>query len=313
MNEEWEPADYVVRALSTRPVRISGEQHLTRFTRGALEDIVQQVRRGFLPMTVEHLDYIPPIARWFDGEVREAEDGEWELMLHGRELSRYQPEGDDPRPLELVDRLPESSVDDIEVSLGLEPRNYPRGEWAQLAREAPFPVKEDTKWADLPPLIYAVSVLVTWGAIKFAGPFLEQLGRNTADALTAWLRKAKGKALNSDRTALVEFNFELPNGSRIMAFIPMDESSGNVQQLADALSTVGEVASFAGLQSANEVLPRMRQAAYIYDDGAWMLAWWTDGDDLFITNWYRQNAPDASIFLGRPLLGVPENLDTDVE
>ena len=72
--------------LSTRPTAVAGKDRRVSFALELLHDIVRQVRDGFIPMSTEHLDYLPPIGRWYDGEVVQAPDGEWELFLVGQQL-----------------------------------------------------------------------------------------------------------------------------------------------------------------------------------------------------------------------------------
>jgi len=43
-------------------------------------------REMFVPLGVEHLDFLPPWGRVYDGEVVESDDGEKDLVMRAREL-----------------------------------------------------------------------------------------------------------------------------------------------------------------------------------------------------------------------------------
>jgi hypothetical protein len=132
--------------MSTRPVRIEGTDYITRVTREALDGMASQVAEGFIPITVEHLSYIPPIGRWHSADVIEAPDGECDLELRGTTLRQLVPVGDDPADvLLLVDGLPEVDPPTTDVHLQYEARNFTADDVAALQEAPPFPLKEGTQ------------------------------------------------------------------------------------------------------------------------------------------------------------------------
>lgn len=116
---------------------------------------------------------------------------------------------------------------------------------------------------------------------------------------------------------MLTLQFELGDGSLIYGFIPC-RSQGDGDTDGDLIAGLDEantLASFAGLQQERSVLPNLKRAAFIFLDGAWHLAWWTDGISVFRTHWFDRHLPDPARFLGRPLLGsdvpVPSQDDED--
>jgi hypothetical protein len=72
--------------VTTRPVTLpSGE--VVRFTREALEGMAEQVKSAsFIPITAEHLSFMPPIGNMDDAEVIILADGHFELIVTGEFL-----------------------------------------------------------------------------------------------------------------------------------------------------------------------------------------------------------------------------------
>src|SRR5689334_10627051 len=56
------------------------DKHNEAFALSALKGIAEQLNRSYLPVGVEHDPRIPPIGRVISGEVREREDGEFEIF-----------------------------------------------------------------------------------------------------------------------------------------------------------------------------------------------------------------------------------------
>lgn len=312
MSEEWTATDYVARAISTRPVEIEGTDHMTVVTRDALDGMAAQIAEGFIPIVVEHLSYIPPIGRWHTGEVVEAPDGEFELELRGSALRQLVPVGDDPPdPLAVVDGLPAAGPLTLTAELRYEARNFDYDVNGDLRQGPPFPLKEEHQWAELPPLIWTLSIPVVWGAIKFAGSFFETLGKESGEAVARWIRAAWDRSKEPDRDRMLSIEFSLDDGSVIYGFIPCScKHEGDTHpELLDGLDGAGTLASFAGLQQERGALPGMKRAAFMFHDGTWHLAWWTDGESVFRTRWFDEHMPDPAGILGRPLLGT----DMDVQ
>jgi hypothetical protein len=306
MSDEWVPSDYVARAMSTRQVRVAGTDHITQVTREALEGAAAQVSEGaFLPMTIEHLDYIPPIGRWHSAEVVEAPDGEFELELRGSSLRQLVPAGDDPTDILLqTELLPEADHPPVtDVRLNLVGRNYSTDSLEALIEEAPFEVEVEEKWSHLPPLIWTLSIPVVWGACKFTGAFFEALGKESAESFARWLRAAWSRSREPDRDRMLVLRFELGDGTLLYGFIPSEYDAGEAEEnLLAGLKQANTLAGFAGLQRERGVFPGMERAAFIFKDGGWHLAWWTDGAAVYRTHWFDRNLPDPAGYLGRPLL-----------
>lgn len=303
--------DIVARAATTRPFRIPGETWTTRLTREALEGIIDQVTKGFVPMNVEHLDYLPPVGRWHGGTLIGCEDGETELQLRGRMLPQYLPSGDDPPdPTNRVSSLAAGGMPAEGMELHLELRNFTGEVQEELRQTAPFPLIEENRWSILPPLLWTLSIPVTWGAIKFTGAFFEELGKISADKFVSWLKRMWSKAEETNRDRILAFQFTLPNGGFItaFAFAGCDDPEPDAG-LGAALDRLGEVASVAGIQNKENLFPGLKRAAYIFDKGEWHLAWWTDGDAVIRTHWFDSNMPDAERFLGHPILDLPDPPD----
>jgi hypothetical protein len=302
MGDHWVQSDYVARAMSTRPVQIEGTDYITR---EALDGMAAQVAEGFIPITVEHLSYIPPIGRWHSAEVIEAPDGEFDLELRGSPLRQLVPVGHDPADvLLLVDGLHEVESPTTEAQLQYEARNFTADDVAALQEAPPFPLKEEYKWSNLPPLIWTLSIPVLWGACKFAGSFFETLGKESAESVAQWLRAAWNRSKEADRDRMLTLEFTLSDGSLIYGFIPCGRRSEDTDQsLIAGLDQANTLASFAGLQQQHGVFPGMKRAAFIFLDDRWNLAWWTDGTAVYRMHWFDRHLPDPAGYLGRPLMG----------
>lgn len=304
---EVETADLRVHAGSTRVVTLRGRGgERVAFSREALEGMARQAREHFIPMTVEHLDFLPPIGRWRDGELVTAQDGETDLFLVGGPLRQLVPAGEDPDPFSMLPEMPVGlPLPDLDIAVTFEHSNFERADLLSIRSEAPIRVEAEERWAELPPLVWTLAIPVTWGAMKFAGAFFETLGKATADALVGWVRRAWNRSKEPDRDRLLTLRFDLPDGASIYGFIPSafddPEAAANLER---ALASSGELASLAGAQSEQPIFAGLQRAAFILDGAAWRLAWWTDGEGVYRTNWFERYAPDPSRFLGRPLLGM---------
>lgn len=307
---DWEESAFRARAVSTRAVRIAGENHETRFTREALEGMARQVRHRFVAITIEHLDYVPPMGRWHEAEVVQADDGEFELEMYGRPLRQLIPvSGDPPDPLDSIPRLPDQEPPrDLVPALRFEARNFDQSDLAAIKAAAPFPMREEHRWSELPPLIWTLSIPVVSGACKFAGAFFDTLGQETAEAVARWLRAAWGRSRDANRDRMLTLRFELDDGIFVYGFIASrhDDPDGETR-LAGGLHAAALLAAFAGLQKERSVLPAMKRAAFIFADARWRLAWWTDGDSVYQTHWFQEHMPDPARFLGRPLMEGPQS------
>jgi hypothetical protein len=302
----WEQDDDIVaRVGSTRPTQLANGE-LVSFAREALEDALAQVENGYVPMNFEHLQLFPPIGRWYAGEIVRADDGEDELLLRGRFLRRLRPEGDDPNVWRLLDAYgietadPPSAVAIEHVSL--EPRNFDPADLEAARAAAPVPVQEETRWSELPPIEWVLSIPVLWGLAKFAGSFLDTLGRAAGEAVVAWLRDLSAKAKDGSRDRIVTLQFVLPDETTILGFIPVRATDDFEREVRRALDGAGNLAALAGLGATHNALGDARATAFLWKDEEWHLAWSVGADDAVrVTNWYLANEPDATRFLGRPL------------
>ena len=198
--------DWEILAASTRPVRIAGTDHLTSFSREALEGVVRQVRDGFVAVTVEHLDFLPPVGKWTDARVVSAADGAYELVMVGRRLTHHI--SDATEVADLSELPPRSGQAELLASLHIERRNFDEAVFDDLRRESPFEVVEEQKWSQLPPLIWTLAIPVSWGACKFAGAFFETLGKGTAETFVHWLGAAWNRSKHPDRDRILGLRFE---------------------------------------------------------------------------------------------------------
>jgi hypothetical protein len=277
------------------------------FTREALEGIVEQVESRFIPMSVEHLSFLPPVGRWHKGEIIQADDGAQELILRGRYLKRLHPVNADPDPWEFLSARTANApaapqlIEIEDVSFASRVFDQEAVESAKL--DAPVPVSEEERWSTLPPIEWVIAIRVVWGMTRFFGSFFDTLGRETAEALVRWLRDLSAAAKDGERDRIVTVRFVLPNETIVYGFIPIAADDPFDDQLVPALDSAGRVATFAGAQATAEILGDARQAAFLWRDGDWNLAWSVHADDTVrVTNWFLANEPDPTRFLGRPLV-----------
>jgi hypothetical protein len=305
----WEDDDVVVKAASTRPMRpTSGEGPMVVFAREALESVARQVETGFVGMSVEHLEILPPVGRWYAAELVTADDGADELILRGRLLQRVRPSGADPDPWQVLERhreLASRPPDVITIDhVSLEPRNFEKTDFEAAEANAPIPVREDARWSELPPLEWLLTIPVFWGFSRFAGSFCDTLGRETAEALVRWVQDLATRAKDNQRDRIVTLRFVLPDQTVVLGFIPVSASEDIEVEAIPALDSAGAgaVAEIAGAQAAEGVLGDALRTAFLWKGGAWHLAWSVGADDTVrMTNWFLANEPDPSRFLGRPL------------
>jgi hypothetical protein len=130
------------------------------------------------------------------------------------------------------------------------------------------------------------------------GAFLDQLGKAAGEALASkiasWTRRSK----KPDRVAIFVLDFELSPRSHLCGYVlaPATELESAVN---DAMQAAEQLASIAGVAKERDLFPNMKQSAFYFVEGSWNLAWWTDGDAVFRTDWFEQNPPDIRGVLGR--------------
>lgn len=304
------PYEIVARGMTTRPIRIAGDQFDTVITREALEDMARQVRQKHVPMTPEHLSYLGPMGRWVNAEVVDLPDGHSELRMYGEFIDSFSPRHADPPILLQLNNLPESDLPDVlDLTCAVELRIFEDGDHSAIKESAPFAISHQNRWAELPPLEWVLLIPVVWGATKFAGAFLSELGRSSAESVVDWLKKWSGRAQENDRDWIVTLRFELEDGSAVSGYVPVAaHNEQSARDLISALESAGVVASLAGAQSEQRILGEVEEVAVIYDrEDGWQLGWWSDGERVFKTLWFDKNKPAPERFLGRPLFesGTP--------
>ena len=296
-----------VQALSTRDITLStGERY--RFAPEALIDMLAQVRANSIPMVAEHLHILPPMGRWFDGEVVTADDGEQDLYLLGEPLRLFRLQAGEEEKLtsEVRKALSTPSVPlSLAAEFRLEGRNFDDDVLAELTRTAPLPVKEEHRWAALPPLEWIIAVPVVWGATRFAGSFFDTLGTEAAKSIVDWIKRFRSRSRESDRHALVTVSFELPGSRTVLASYVLPPE-GVYEELALALNRVGSVAEFVGAHAEAGLLPDLRRACFLYSEGRWRLAWIATEDSAFYTKWFEDHPISPSRFLGHPSGLLPD-------
>jgi hypothetical protein len=302
-------SDYRIKpGVSTRVAQLAtGERFI--FAREALDKAAEQAGSRFIPIRVEHLSYLPPRGRITRAEIETAPDGESELVLHGTDLTALRAADMSLMPTTATSDEPTDTLDDI--TLTIEPRNFTPEAWQRITSQAPVPITEAAAWAALPPLIVALAIPVTWGAVRFAGSFMSRLGEVAADDFYSWIRRTVRSARQPDREALVEIRFDIKDGGpAVIGITAFDGTSdASIADLRKAIDSAGLLAEFAGSVAAGQQPAELRQCAFQWDSDRWRLAWWATDDAVYITPWLRQNYPDPQRFLGRPLPPPDSNHD----
>lgn len=299
MSKDFEKRRVVAHGPSTRVIQLTTGERVS-FAPEALHDIVRQAREGFIAMNIEHLNMLPPVGRWSDGEVKSLEDGEQQVLLYGEMLDQFvaSVEIEDPF-LPYEDGGP--APDLVDVSLAVEARNFDAETWKEAATECPLPVKELHKWSSLPPIEWVVTVPVVWGAAKFLGSFLERMGVAAGDALVDWLKATSRKAREPERDRYVTLSFDLADGRQVFGFVPFAPDDDELLAVTAALASAGTLAGVAGrLNEGAE--PGAHRVAYLFDGSDWKLAWYVTDRGAYCTKFFSENMPDPERFLGQPLL-----------
>jgi hypothetical protein len=298
--------EFVLRGgLSTRPREVIGSGYMERFAKEALVSAVEQVSAGYVRMNVEHLSYLPPIGHWHRAEVEDDDEGHSELVMYGHYLP-FRRASDSV--LSDGPSTAEPGPDHISgATIEIEPRNFEPEVWEDLVEEPPLPVRQHAARSVLPPLIWVLSVPVTWGVTKFMGSFLEKLGDAAGEGLAYWIKNQTARARESSRDSMVEVQFEIAPNLTVSAFIPFNAGTrAAVEELREGLDGLGPVASFAGWMTGDDHPTEVRLVAFFYKDGVWNLGWWSSPDAAYITSWFEKNYPDPKRFLDRPLLAIQD-------
>ncbi len=313
-NSKWVEADWVANVASTRLVTLRDGRKV-RFARSALEGMLNQVRDGeFIPINAEHLGIYPPMGRWVDGEIVDLPDGESELRFFGKALPSLHPVEGDIDALALattardIDELPQ-----VQARFIVEARNYEDDDFTELKKEAPLEVDTREQWSVLPPIEWvlhfeAVQGVLGYVGIKFVDAWLDKVFGVSIDSVVKWVKRSRKKVKQPERAQLFTLNFDLGNGGTVAGSIPLTTSDDAESEaiLQAALAKSGELARFAAEQSQSELLPGARHVMFLWSDSRWRLAWYNDGESNKVMNWFLQDGPDPTMFLGRPgISGLP--------
>ena len=281
---------------STRPMQLPGDDFTTVIPRSTLHDMADQVATNTVWCLVEHLSFLPPFGVWQRAAVLESEDGEAELHAFGRKLPHHIAD-ETPNFDDLLSRLPTSISPPLSVELTYDRRNFDRTTGTLIEQESGGIASPVERRSLLPALAFCLFIAVTWGAKRFLGSFLDELGKQTArtlpDHLKSWAKKSK----EPNRLMVLEIEFSLPDGASIKGFVFAEP--GTIEPTVEAaLQAAEKLAALAGLQNEHGLLHGMKQAAFFFDDGRWQLGWWTDGARVNLTSWFRDNPPPVDWVLG---------------
>jgi hypothetical protein len=302
MTASRQPLEWVIRmGPSTKVTTLSTGERI-RFTREALDSAVESAKGKYLPQSIEHLTFLPPIGRIVDVWVQDEDDASY---LYARaEAARAGVAGD--ITLRQQPCVPSAPVGDVaaELILAYEPRNFGEADQTVIEADAPVPVRHHSMHSHLPPLIWSVLIggPVAWASKSFFDAFLRQLGDGLGAALSDWLVRSSRRAKDGHRTNLVECRFSTQAGVNVVAICPFEPESGpQIQQLREGLNALGDVATFCRTVDEGMQPDEMRAATFYWDGSNWRLAWWASDEGVFVTPWFQKNMPDPEQFLGRPL------------
>jgi hypothetical protein len=291
---------------TTKPTTLTSGERIA-FAKEALDHAVETINSGFIPQPVEHLAFLPPIGCMRDAELIEHEGHYW-LAARDQPLA---PGTSTDVTLPIAPEAPtgDSSILDLSVKLSTEPRNFEHDDFAAIKREATSEIGETALHSELPPLIWSFAITVGGlgfvGAKAFVQEFCKQLGTTTAQEFVDWLKSSSSRAKEADREQLAQFYIDTPDGTSVLAFCPFSpDAQHSLTELAEAVTRIADVAMFAADVKTDGSAQSPRQVAFIWDDGAWHMAWWATDNGSFVTEWLKANAPDPSRFLG----GLPPTL-----
>jgi hypothetical protein len=303
------PRTVRARLGTTRPVHVAGGKVIA-YTEGGLRNMAQSLTQGFVPMHIEHLTYLPPVARWGRAEVVQAADGALELFLEADELPRRRL-GDIDLTIPSIDELSRAEqADDVgdsaAVTLGLEPRNYDPDVFDEIVAASPVDIEEESQWGVLPPIDWII-----WVGVAVGAGFFGAIGSDAWNRLKELIAEYSGRAREGDRDRLVSLRFPLGNDGVILAFVPLSASDPDP---ADTIQVAMDKGAFLHelrrRQEAEALIPGLRRIAYVFDGAEWQLAWlYTERAGLVTTRWLDESAPEPMRFLGHD---IPRTFDEAV-
>jgi len=286
---------------TTETVTLSSGERMA-FAPELLQETVADFPGRFMAQTVEHLGFLPPIGRITDMWLAER-NGHQDLMARGRDLDAS--EAPDMVAPDVYEQTTDDSLPELSLSVGFEPRNFEARDARALTETAPIDVQRKALHADLPPLIWTITLGL--GGVGLAGlneylkSFAKVFGEAHANGLLTWLRSSSRRAKQSHRENLLEVSFTVDD-VRVVAynsfhpdaaesFLYLEESVRKIASLGTPLTM---------LIDGDQTSPRL--VAFYWHSGRWHLAWWCSDEATHVTRWFKKNAPAPELFLGRPLL-----------
>ena len=185
------------------------DSHKDVIALSALQGAVEQVKQRIIPVLVEHDPRQPPLGRIVSSRVEQLADGHFALIgtMELFEPDDHIPLSDDPREIHIA----EPAFHKITVICD---RSYSE-DADQSILEALVTqiggVKEEYTKKALVPLSVLAIVVGTFGALKFAGGFLEKAGADTWDALRGKLKQLMSRKRVKMIEHVLQFQFIVPN------------------------------------------------------------------------------------------------------
>ena len=203
---------------STRPVQLPGDDFISVIPRSTLENMAAQFAEKTVWCTFQHLSFMPPIGIWQRAEVREREDGEAELHAFGQKLPQHIADSTIDCD-KLISRLPASISPSLSVELTYDRRNFDRETGTLIEQETGGLASPVETRSLLPPLIFFLIVSVTWGAKRFFGSFLDELGKEAARTLPSKIKSWTRKSKKPDRILVFVLEFRFGAGASFRGFV----------------------------------------------------------------------------------------------
>lgn len=191
------------------------DRQFEKLALSALEGMVEQVQREYIPMLIGHDPRIPPKGRLVSAKIEELEDGEYavkgiiELFEPGEEI----PLLEDTRQMVMKEPPPDS----FEI---LFDRTYSSPEDQALLDRLALTLA-GTKHENLEKGLETLSVLAIVGVFvagNFFGGFLQKAGADSWDAIKAKLRQLASRKRAENREHVLQFQFVVYENESPVAF-----------------------------------------------------------------------------------------------
>jgi len=289
--------------LTTRAVRLRDGEAVS-FAPEALDSVAEHIGETYVPLVIEHLHYLPPMGRMVGARVEVTEDGERNLYAREELLPQLllrERESAIRQTIPSAEATGEPAVGSgSPVRLLIAPRNFDPEMLKELTLSAPVPIEHEDRWADLPPLDWVIVIggPLSWMLAKFAGSFLDVLGKESATDLVEWIRAKARRAKRPQRANLVTLRMELPNDKYVLGVVPFHSSDADsAVVLLDALERLRTVALLATAHVEKGYMPDLERACFIFHEGEWRFAWVATREATYRTSWFDENYPRPALFL----------------